>query len=116
MFSCVECAETLSDYDQAITTCGLWYWLTENKFVESDIYFAQPGSEYDQILKALTLPYNLSNFRWAMENMDYIAKNSWEKWIELRLKTKRENQVRIVNQFKNGEITEVEMITLLEEA
>lgn len=87
-------ADMLKDADAAITKCELWDWLKEFTPEDGNGFMFTTHPNLEKINKEMKLYDNHSgtSYGWTMRQMEYIAKNGWESFRDLRLKRMEEDK------------------------
>ncbi len=77
-------AMMLQDADTAITTCGLWDWMsTYNPTVGEGFMFSNHPN-LDKISEVMTYQgHSGSSFAWTMRTMQQVARLGWETFAEV---------------------------------
>ena len=93
-------ADMLQDADDAVTKCELWDWLknvpTPTKEDEGFMFSVDPNiMKIDKEMKLYDY-HSGSSYGWTMRQMEYIAKNGWESFRDLRLKRMEERKKKEV--------------------
>lgn len=79
--------EMLQDADNAITINGLWTWLTDFKPEDGKGFMFSNHPNLDLIRNAMKYTgHSGSSYGWTMRQMEFIAKEGWDKFREERLK------------------------------
>lgn len=75
--------ELCMDAHRAITEHGLWDWM-KTATPPSDkgfmFWYPQPP-ELEKINSSLTPEHSGASYGWTMRQMEYIAKNGWERYV-----------------------------------
>jgi hypothetical protein len=69
------------DAHNAISRCELWDWLRDYPYDPSEFYtFCVKCPEFNQLLKQLHSGHSGGSLMITINNMNYIAKNGYEKY------------------------------------
>lgn len=79
-------AKMLQDADNAITECNLWEWLKEFTPKENEGFMFSNHENLNLIHSKMKLIdyHSGSSYGWTMRQMEYVAKNGWDKYYTKR--------------------------------
>jgi hypothetical protein len=79
-------AKMLKDADDAISQCELWDWLKNYSPEDGQGFMFTKHPNLDRINKAMQYSgHSGSSYAWTMRNMEYIAKNGWQAFVNQRM-------------------------------
>ncbi len=96
-------AEMLQDADNAITVSELWTWLADFKPEDGKGFMFSNHPNLDVIQNAMKYTgHSGSSYGWTMRQMEFIAKEGWDKFRSIRLQ-KYKPKVKLIDPVKFAE-------------
>ncbi len=77
-------ATMLEDADAAITTCGLWEWMSTYNPTAGEGFMFSNHPNLDKISQAMKYEgHSGASYGWTMRTMQQVARLGWDKFAEV---------------------------------